>query len=344
MSYAGGVGASTTLGTRTTISGSQTFSYAPFFGFFPFAGLLPTAPADLVVNLPNDQYAVAPEKSIGMATNVTVSRTLSRRTSLGGFYTLNRVTFTNSPDLNNQAAGITVSHGLTRNSSLRLGYAFRNGAYSAVPFNPALPPGGVIVSSNETTHDIDAGIDYARALSPWRRTTLTFGTGSSLVRRLAETQQPNAPSSRSLTLWVNGFVAVNREVGRSWNLLGTFRRSVSYVPGFSNPFFSDAVSAAANGALARRLSVSGQVSGSRGSVGLAPKGTSGQNYGNSFWAYSGSAVAQYALGRRFAAYANYVYYNYAFGAAVGLPTGVQQASGRHSVQGGITTWVPLLRR
>jgi hypothetical protein len=248
---------------------------------------------------------------------------------------MNRVSIADAQNLSHHTAGISYTRGFTRNSSFRLGYAYQDGAYGSGTDPSTL---------NRGNHNINVGLDYARALSPWRRTKVTFGSGSSLARRLDTAQDPAASSDHPLTLYITGFAAISRELGRSWNVRGTYTRSMSYVPGFADPFFSDGVSLWSAGALGRRTSVSAQLSGSRGSVGLAPSGTSASDFGNNFWAYTATARAQYAITRHIAAFANYVYYNYAFGGAVSLPTDLLRATGRQSIQAGLTTLLPILRR
>jgi hypothetical protein len=157
-------------------------------------------------------------------------------------------------------------------------------------------------------------------------------------------QNPSVRGEGPFSLYVTGFAAIHREIGRSWNARGTYRRSIGYVPGFSDAFLSDAATAGIGGNIGPRLTVNGTVSGSRGSVGLAPSGISASQYGNDFWAYTAWATANYGLARHWALYASYVYYNYLFGSAVALPSGMSRATGRQSIIGGLTTWWPVFRR
>jgi hypothetical protein len=333
MSYAGGIGVTGQFG-KTTVSANQSVQYTPFYGLYPYAGLLPVAPADVPVAVPHDHYAAGPGNSLGLVSYARASRTIGRRSSVSGFFTLNRTTFSNDPDYVSNLAGFTYSHGLTRHSSFRAGYSYQDGSYG--PHATAVGLQG--------NHNIDVGIDYGRALSPWRRTTISFGTGSTLTQRLDDPSNAPVPADTPLTFYITGFAAINRELGRTWNVRATYNRSVSYVPGFVAPFFSDGVSAAAGGALGSRLTVSLQASGTRGSVGLPPSDVSASQYGNNMWAYTASGTAQYGLGRHFALYATYVYWDYLFGHSVSLPAGLLPDSGRQSIQGGLTTWWPLFRR
>ena len=340
MSYSGGVGATTYVGKakRTTVAGSQTVAYVPFFGYYPYTGLLPNQPAEIPVSVPNNHYAAGPGTSLALHTNLRISHTLGRRTSASAYYSMDRTTYSNNPDFLWQTLGVSYHHGLTRNSSLRLGYWYRDG------LGESSGGGGVWAPGALDNHTIDVGIDYARSLSPWRRTTIAFGTGSTLARRLNDFEGVVAGSQAPMSLYVTGFVAVNREVGRTWNVRGTYNRFMSYVPGFNAPFFNDAVSVGTGGAVGRRVTMSAQLSGSRGSVGLAPRGTSAQTYGNQFWAYTATAQAQYALSRHWAAFASYAYYNYLFGPVVTLPVGLPGRSGRQSIYGGLTLWLPIFSR
>ena len=48
------------------------------------------------------------------------------------------------------------------------------------------------------------------------------------------------PVDTPLTFYITGFAAINRELGRTWNVRATYNRSVNYVPGFVAPFFNNA--------------------------------------------------------------------------------------------------------
>ena len=89
-------------------------------------------------------------------------------------------------DLRSYEVGGRYRHGLSRYATLRLGYIYRKGAY-----------GFTRIDGPSVVHDIDIGIDYARALSFSRRTTLTFGWA-----RARSTRRPTLPPSADASVSV----------------------------------------------------------------------------------------------------------------------------------------------
>ena len=105
-------------------------------------------------------------------TGVGIDYTLNDRSTAEGYYSLQTSSYASSEfDYISQGAGVRYHRGLTRNASLRLGYGFGGARYPNATTS-ALDRRGV--------HNIDAGVDYGRALSISRRTHFSFTTGSAL--------------------------------------------------------------------------------------------------------------------------------------------------------------------
>ena len=79
-------------------------------------------------------------------------------------------------------------------------------------------------------HDIDVGVDYARPLSLTRRTTLDFGTGSSVVTMPTLDLGQEAGATETQVRFV-GDVGVTHEMGRTWRLRLGYNRGVGFAGG-----------------------------------------------------------------------------------------------------------------
>jgi hypothetical protein len=64
---------------------------------------------------------------------------------------------------------------------------------------------------------------------------------------------------------------------------------------------------------------------------------------NNHDAFAGSAMAQFALTRFLALYANYIYYQYEFGEDIQLDPDLPRSMDRQGVRVGLTTSFPLIR-
>ncbi len=111
-----------------------------------------------------DSYVVHSER-------VTLSQRLDQRTTVHALYAYRgaRSKGNNEGKFARQSYGGQLTHSLTQGLSLHAGYTrrdMRNESASVVPL-----------------HIIDVGASYNRALSFSRQTTLSFGTGSTAVRR-----------------------------------------------------------------------------------------------------------------------------------------------------------------
>ena len=100
-------------------------------------------------------------------------------------------------------------------------------------------------------HNIDIGIDYAKALSVSRRTHFSFTTGSALFY---VNQGITNVSDRQLNFALLGTANLTHEMGRTWTSSIAYRRSLDFHEGFADPFLAQSVSADLRGLLSRRLS------------------------------------------------------------------------------------------
>jgi hypothetical protein len=328
-SYSGAIGFSAPLGSRASVRASQSVQYSRFLGF----GLFPLVPSlvlsDVDVAPPTHDFASGALTGFSYTTTADVQRVFGPRATLSAFYNLQRSTF-NVPEygLSQQRVGVRFERRVTTHAGIRLGYAHRVGDY-----------GFVAAARPHRSHDLDVGLDYGRSLSFSRRTVLSFSTGSSIL--VSDDRAPDGSAisdaaERRTDFHVTGLATLNHEIGRSWTARASYVRSLRFVEVFSEPVFSDAVTASVDGQINRVLSANMTASYSGGSVGQRLPA-------NDFGTFAAVAQLQAALTRHLAAYAEYLFYQYSVGSGVQLPVGFARALDRSGVRAGLNVWVPLLR-
>ena len=330
-SHSGSVAGSWHLGKSSQITGSQTISYQPFLSLVSLPGLYD--PALGQVTPANADFGTGDQSYVSYLSRLEWSQTLSRRATLSFSYTRNLNDFhqsgllTPAPDaessqvprvyggnFSTRTALGRFSYSLGRGLSARLGYGYEEASYPN--------------AANFRGNTIDAGVDFNRALSFSRRTTLTFATGSSANKYQGVTYFRFLGNARLV-----------REIGRTWNAALAYDRTVELQPAYERPVLGDAATFGVAGFVNRNLHLNFTVGAFIGNVGFT--GTA-----NGFETYSGISTLTWALSRTLALNASYSYYRYDFEEdaqpvpLVGLPL----KTDRHSVQAGVVVWVPLLYR
>ena len=324
--FSTGLGFSTPIGRRNSLQVMQTVARVPYYSLAQiFPDLPPLDGLDVPVETPSFDLALVPASAYQMLTNATLSRHLSRRSSLEFFFSRHGTVFTgDSPsgylDTSDARGGVRFVRGLSRNVSLRLGYAYRVGRYRAT-------------ARSYDSHEIDAGIDYSRSFTLWRRTKFAFTTGSSVLA-----DQPIAEDVNPRTrVFLTGTAMLVREFLRSWSARVQYNRGINYLDGFASPFLTDAATFGVGGLVTRRIRVHAGGSGSFGQVGLANE--RGRNHFHTWTLFS---TADLAFTRHLATYVSYFYYRYKIESGVLLPAGIPGGYERNGVRAGLRVWVPVI--
>ena len=179
-----------------------------------------------------------------------------------------------------------------------------------------------------------AGVNYSRALSFSRRTSLSFGTGTAIVT--AQNLDDPEPAARAS---VSGCSATWRSITR-WGARGR-RRSPTTVAfifrdEFNEPFFVDV-----RLGLARRVDhAPPRLRGARALVVCHHRPAGEQRVTP---ASLPRAQLRYAISRFVAAFARYVYYQYDFGEDIVIESGLPRSLDRQGVRVGLTATLPLIR-
>jgi len=264
--------------------------------------------------LAHGDFANAGVAARATTTDLALTQAISRRWSLSASYTLRRTTF-GQPDLGlaSQNGLVRLNYRLSRYVSLRTGYGMQTANYS-------FAQAGAVRG-----HDLDLGLDYSRALSVSRRTTVAFSSGSSAVDQGAST-----------AFVLKGDATLTRLIGRTWNARVAVKRDVQLLDGFAHPVLANSITTSVGGGLTRRTSVSSSIGFSSGRVGVA------QSAGNAYSNWTVSSGLGMVLSRRSAFEAQYFYYGHRFGQEVLLASGLAKQQLRQGVRVGITWQAPLL--
>jgi hypothetical protein len=308
------------VGRATTIALGEAFTYTPSYLYGLFAqpqGAPGANPPPTGAN-----YVLNPTRSYTSATSASVVHRASRRVTVtaGSGYASTRFGGSGSGrgDLISYDAGAHVGYAMSRDVTLRVGYAFREARY---------PTGGRL-----REHDIDLGLGYTRALSRSRRTLLGFNVGSSAV----EGPPPGQVAGNVRQLRASGSATLTHQIGRTWTTRAEYRRGGQFIPGLSSPVYTDGVTLTADGFVNRRAD-----------VGAMAAYTKGDFFGQSrsaFETYTAGLRARSGITRTLAAYAEYLYYFYDFGSGDQLTATLPPQVQRHGVRVGLTLWVPVLRK
>jgi hypothetical protein len=322
----GSVALSARLGGRTTLRASESASYSPFYSFGNFPGLTANDPGGLVT--PTPAYPLLEQAAVSFYSSASLERRLTPRSSVSADYQLSSTKYdVQQYAYRSWAVGGRYSYRLTSQASLRLGYHFRRAVSG--PYFGNRPMDG---------HDIDAGVDFAKALSLTRKTTFGFNVGPSIYRSfpVGGTVAANTDFQYQTHYTALASAFLNRQIGRSWNARLTYQRHMDYIPAFASPFLSDTVVASMGGFAGPRSSFDANAGYTRGDAGF---GTAGQSYSTYFVGIG----YQVAITQWLAAYADYGYYHYLFDYGVSLPPGMNPGQNRQSIHVGVNLWAPLLR-
>ena len=299
-------------GSRNQLRVSQTVTYSPYYQF----GAIPDATTSPLAETAQSHgdFANSNLTAFGSTTAVDWSRSVSRLYTLSASYNLRRTTF-DQPNLDQtfQSVGMRLTRRLTRYVSLRLGYMYQ------------VADSAMARGAFGNNHDLDLGLDYSRALSVSRRTTVSFSSGSSVT-----------PQNQGTAFNLTGNAELARRIGRTWSARVAFNRGVQPLEGFTQPVLSNAVTSTVTGALGRRARVSSSAGFTTGTVGL------GSASGNTYSNWTGAAALHVTLTRRSALETQYFWYGHRFGPDVLLAPGLANGLSRNGLRVGITWRAPLL--
>jgi hypothetical protein len=299
---------------KLRVDGGVRANYLPLFHF----SVLPDVPGAPDPGLaPASDYVLTALDGIDYRGNVAAIYDLSARSALNANYGRGSFSYLGQDyQLTTQSFGAGFSRHFTRNAALRLGYAEQRSDY---------PQQSGEISRPFRYQTIDVGVDYSRALSRTRRTTVGFGTGSMRVDNGGETFYN-----------VGGHASLTHQIRRTGNVGVTYSRGLVVVGGFNEPFFADSVAVNLVGNVSRRVKLTGSGGYANGDLGMGSKA-------NAYESIQGTVRADMALTRRLTMFGHYFYYNYRFARSIALPEGVSRGLDRHGVRVGLRVEIPVLQ-
>ncbi len=301
----------TSLWRGSRVSVGQSVAYQPYFVF----RLLPSLDDETLAPSIDEahEFAVTGDDTLSYGTRAGWSQRLSRRGSLAVGYGRYATDFGGGrADFTSQSASAHYRHSLAQGLGARAGYTRRISDSDAEG------------RSSVRVHSIDAGIDYNRALSFSRRTTLSFATGTSAVSDAVDTRYH-----------VTGSAHLVHEIGRTWAAALAYNRSVQFIDVFHEATLADAAVASVNGMFSRQL-------GFHSMAGITFAHPGQRSRRSDFDTYLATAGVSYGITRNLAVGVDYSFYRYAFAAQAELPAGFSRTMNRQSVRAYLSLWAPLV--
>jgi hypothetical protein len=311
-SFGGSAGVSTELVRRLTATAAVASQRASHHTFWMFPTLVESPLGQITP--PSLDYSLSAADGYSIDASGRLSYRLTSRSSLSAEYGHGFSRYGNEGQNDfeietNRASG-RYQYQYSQYSSVRLGYGIEEAEYDT--------------GLTYRRRIIDVGIDYSRPLSLSRRTTFSFGVGST-----------GLDDGRTTTYTVTGRANLNHQLSRNWVLHAGYDRNVGFINGFLAPVQSDGVIVGVNGIMNRRVQVTATAGYANGAVG--PSASNAPDY----LTYTGSGRVQILLGKGFWAYGEYVYYHYSFDDLVTLPLLTPRLLDRQGIRGGVNYTVAV---
>jgi hypothetical protein len=320
-SYGGdaNTGARATLG-RTMIDFTQTVDYEPYFtvgAFGALSGELGAASPDA-----STANAITRDRSLSVASSGHIGREWNRRLTTDLTYTYQQRSFLEGAnfDTRGQAVSAAIGHTVFRRGRVRSSYTYSDSDFQVA--DGSLTP--------MKSQQIELGYEHRRDLSRTRSLSFSGGAGGTHVDTLdSETRLP-------IRYWSpTGYGSIRYDFGRTWNLSGDYRRTVSALQGLSPVFYnSDTATIRTGGEISERVSsvfIFGYVNGQAG------VGSEGRYDG-----YTGSGQLRFALTRFWALAVLYNHYQYRLSPEASISLNVAPELHRNTIMVGFNFNLPLV--
>jgi hypothetical protein len=314
--------ATTTFGRQNTLDLDQSVHYAPYFALGLF-GPLQTTPGFEAPDK-NPTYGLAEIGSWTASANLRSSRQWSRGTKTNIAYAFSQTTYADKLafDSRMHEGSIGIDQSISRAVGLVATYRRNDSAYSQ-------SDGTDMPLVNDTA---EAGMRYTRRVSRTRQ--ISFSAGGGAVHSDTVDVVTRQPATFVTPM---GYGTMNIDVGRSWNLSGDYRRSVSTLQGVvPAAFVTDAATVSAGGYTSRIVETVLSVGWSNGATGQATDGELGR-----FDGYTGTLQFRFRISRFWSALASGNHYQYRLNTAASTMLRVAPEMHRNSIRIGVAWSLPL---
>jgi hypothetical protein len=296
------------VATRLTFDANGSWLRSPFFNVLPIGLGFPT-PDIIVPGEPFSTQRLANDTFNGRA---GFTSEYTKRSTLSASVSRRETRFPDLPANNSEIWGAQAlwTRKLNRDFTARAGYGREEIHHNAFP-------------DSEFVHEaLDLGVDFLRQFSVTRRTSLSFNTRTSMIRRTG--------GGRRYRL--NGGIGVVRQFRRTWMASLNANRNTEFLPGFLEPIFSDHASASLAGMVGPRLEWTTSIGATQSQIGFENIGT--------LVTYSGISRVSAGVARHLGIYAQYSYYHYKLPVGSSAVVLFPQLS-RQALSVGLSTWVPI---
>ena len=231
------------LSERWDAAAAASYAYSPYYQFFRDFGQSSGLAIDNTL-VPFSPYAVEMLENDSVEASAGLTARITERSTLTAAVSRRETRFTRQPESNFQSSGYSAAWNLQISRGLGVHAGYGHERVTSL----AAPGGGY-------DHEvIDAGIDFNRALSLARRTTLAFSTSTSIIKQAGSDHQVR----------VNGNIVFSKYFRRTWRASAEASRSTEFMPGFVEPIYADFVGASLSGMFSRRLNWMSGVGAARG--------------------------------------------------------------------------------
>jgi len=266
----------TSLSTSNQIN-SQPYSLRVFYGL-PIDSQTPPDSTDVL------NYAIGSVSYKDWRSSVGLNQGITEHLSFDVGYTYFNVDYADQADnYASQSLLGRLTYQVTKSLSVYGGYGRTTTDY-----------GNNVQDGRYGARMIDAGVNFGKAISLTRRTSMTFATGVSGIENYGDVHY-----------YFTGNVNVGHELGRSWTLFAEARRAASFYQTFGEPVVSTSVTGGVSGLLHRRVQFGAQGGWSRGVVGIA-------TVVPEFDSWTAGASMRYAVSRNAGLSVNYSIFRYVF--------------------------------
>jgi len=309
--FDGGLMMNGRLTTRVSTEMAVNYRRSPFYQFYPSSEWMGVG-----VIVPGVPYELRTMGYDSGDARIGASFQYSKSSTLSASAERSEMRFATSPqhDVSAMEYNGLWSRRLNRSVSVRLGYGHRESRHHTAG------------DQKLVEEQIDAGVDFTRALTIAPRTTLGFMTHTSIVRR----------ADRETLYRLNGELQLMRQFQRTWKLQVDARRATEVLAGFVEPLFTDSLSLSVSGLLSHRIEFSSLVAGQRGRLAY-------NREGGPFNMAGASTQLTFALSRRLAVFTQYGFYHHDAPNNTLSVTALGELS-RQTLTAGVTTWLPVYVR
>jgi hypothetical protein len=323
VSHSAGFGFGATVSERTRLFVNQSIAYSPSYLFGLFSDVAVGTPTPGIGEPAAPDYKVNDLVSSSYGTTATFNRGLTRRASVAVHVDYSFTDFNEAnglADMTSYGSAVEFSSSVGRRTALKTAYRYHSGDYSQVRGRAA-------------EHGVDVSFDHTQLLSASRRAQFGLRMG---VARMELPLEGLQGAGRGRLYRLVGNASVSYELSRSWRVRGSYQRGLEYVAELTEPVFVDAITAAADGLLTRRLEFSTTAGYS--------SGRSLMSSATPFDTYTAGVRGRFAASRTVALHLEYLYYFYDFGRSGVLAPGLSPRLERNGIRGGLTLWVPAFRK